>query len=540
MLKAAIYARYSSDNQREESIDAQIRAIKSYAENNNYTIVKTYIDEALSGKTDHRPQFLQMISDAKMNMFDAVICHKLDRFARNRYDSAFYKKILKENNIKLISVLENFDDSPESIILESVLEGMAEYYSANLAREVMKGLRENALQCKHTGGKPPFGYDVNANKNYTLNKHEASAINQIFSMIVSGQTVGEIIKWLTVNGYTTKYGTKFTAGSINAIIRNEKYKGVYVYGKSKRISVDGVLKDVDGDDIVRIEDGIPRIVTNDIWAKANSIYDNRRYKSGGQAKAKEIYLLSGLIFCGACGGAMCGNKVRSGRNKSLRITYRCNTRKAKKNCNAKDIRKDLVEGIVINEVDKMLSNEGINDLVEYLYEKIKEISNQIPDEITDLQKQLTDIEKQIEPLVGAIIDGLYSPTVKQKLSDMEIQKQDIIDRIDYLENCSCLAKIPSKDYINSIISKDKDIKNKSPEEQKRIIRAYVKKVIVYPDHLDIISEVDTKTGAEGNRTPVRKPIHCSFSHYSQSFTRANTHCSLHETPTDKLPISVAS
>ena len=150
------YARYSSDNQREESITAQLRAIHSWAESNGHTIVKEYIDEALSARTDKRPNFLKMIEDSKIEDWNGVVVHKLDRFSRNRYNSAVYKKILRDSGKKLFSVLEKLDDSPESIIMESMLEGLSEYYSANLAREVKKGLKENALNCKHNGGTPPL------------------------------------------------------------------------------------------------------------------------------------------------------------------------------------------------------------------------------------------------------------------------------------------------------------------------------------------------------------------------------------------------
>jgi site-specific DNA recombinase len=152
MISGAIYARYSSDNQREESIDAQVFEIKEYACTNGISTVKIYTDEARSATTDNRPGFLQMIDDAKKGLFDVLLIHKLDRFARNRYDSAFYKRELKKAKVKLISVTERLDDSPESVILESILEGMAEYYSKNLAREAMKGLKENARSCKHNGG----------------------------------------------------------------------------------------------------------------------------------------------------------------------------------------------------------------------------------------------------------------------------------------------------------------------------------------------------------------------------------------------------
>ncbi len=174
-MKVAAYARFSSDNQRDESIDAQLRAIHEYAEKKGFTVVAEYTDRAKSATTDNREAFQQMIADSELGKFDGVIIHKLDRFARNRYDSAIYERRLKNNGIHLFSVVENLDDSPESIILESLLEGMAEYYSKNLAREVRKGLNENALKCRHNGGTPPLGYDVdNETKTYIINQQEGS------------------------------------------------------------------------------------------------------------------------------------------------------------------------------------------------------------------------------------------------------------------------------------------------------------------------------------------------------------------------------
>ena len=171
--KVALYARFSSDNQRSESIDAQIRAMEAYCKQHNYIIVETYVDEAKSATTDRRPAFQQMISDSSSRSFNILLVHKLDRFARNRYDSAVYKRELKKNGVTVHSVLENLDDSPESIMMEAVLEGMAEYYSQNLARETMKGLKENALQCKHTGGRPALGYDIDpVTKRLVINEEE--------------------------------------------------------------------------------------------------------------------------------------------------------------------------------------------------------------------------------------------------------------------------------------------------------------------------------------------------------------------------------
>ncbi len=162
MIKAVSYLRFSSDNQRDESIDAQRRAVEEYAKRNNYLIIKEYADRAKSARSDDRPEFLQMIKDSKDGNFSVIIVDKLDRFSRNRFDSAHYKQQLKLNSVSVVSVKENIDGSPESVIMEAVLEGFAEYYSLNLARETMKGLKENAYQAKATGGTAPYGFSVNS------------------------------------------------------------------------------------------------------------------------------------------------------------------------------------------------------------------------------------------------------------------------------------------------------------------------------------------------------------------------------------------
>jgi len=181
MIRAVIYPRYSSDNQREESIEAQVRACTEYCKAKGYVIVGMYPDEATSARSDNRPGFQRMIADAKRGLFDVVVVHKLDRFSRDRYDHAFYKRELRQCGVRLESVLERLDDSPESVILEAMLEGISEYASKNLAREVMKGLRENALACKHTGGVPPLGYDVGEDRRYVLNEREAEAVHYIYT-----------------------------------------------------------------------------------------------------------------------------------------------------------------------------------------------------------------------------------------------------------------------------------------------------------------------------------------------------------------------
>ena len=210
MKTAWAYARFSSDHQREESIDAQLRAIQDYCQRSGYVLTNIYRDEAKSATTDDRPQFQQMFKDVNSTPPDVVIVHKLDRFSRDRYDSAFYKRKLKERGVQLVSVLENIDGSPESIILESVLEGMSEYYSKNLAREVKKGKNETAHQCKHNGGNPPLGYNIDENGNYVINPSEAAVVRQIFEMYAEDTSYTKMAEKLNKQGHRTKWGRAFT------------------------------------------------------------------------------------------------------------------------------------------------------------------------------------------------------------------------------------------------------------------------------------------------------------------------------------------
>jgi DNA invertase Pin-like site-specific DNA recombinase len=185
MKTAVIYARYSSDKQTEQSIEGQLHVCREYAERNDIVIVDTYIDRAMSGTNDNRADFQRMIKDSSKRAWDLVLVYKLDRFSRNKYETAMHKKTLKDNGIKLISAMENIPDTPEGIILESLLEGMAEYYSAELSQKVTRGMRETRAKGKFTGGTVPYGYKVIDQKLY-INDDEAEIVRNIYEQYANG------------------------------------------------------------------------------------------------------------------------------------------------------------------------------------------------------------------------------------------------------------------------------------------------------------------------------------------------------------------
>ena len=207
-MKAVIYARYSSDNQREESIEGQIRECRAFAEKNDITVLKHYIDRAYSARTDHRPAFQEMIKDSDKHLFDMVIVWKLDRFSRDRYDSAHYKHILKKNGVKVISAKEHISEGPEGIILEAMLEGYAEFYSAELSEKIHRGQKENALKGKNNGGGVPLGYllDKKAQK-LVIDPVTAPLVVEIFEKYADGKSVRSIVEDFNTRGLKTKKGS---------------------------------------------------------------------------------------------------------------------------------------------------------------------------------------------------------------------------------------------------------------------------------------------------------------------------------------------
>ena len=422
-LKAVAYARFSSDNQRDESIDAQMYAIENYANQHDIELIGTYIDRAKSATTDQRPNFQKMIADSGTGIFDAIIVHKLDRFARSKYDSAIYKQKLKVNKVRLISVTENIDGTPESIILESVLEAMAEYYSKNLAREVMKGLCENARNAVHTGGTPPLGYDIR-DKKLTVNPREAEAVRIIFRMYNDGKSYGEIISTLNKNGYKTKRGKDFGKNSLFEILRNEKYTGVFIYNKSAEKSAKGTYNRhqyKDDSQIIRINNGCPAIISKDEFYKARERQEYNR-TSAKSNRARQKYLLSGMIYCDICGSPMHANR----RKRDSQITYRCCKRYSLEKCECKELNLHWADSAIIKIIkNHILSEKNVPHILDAI-QKYNDTNSQVG-AISEYTAELSQIQSAKENILNAVESGFAKEHFKDRLNTL-------IQREAYLEH----------------------------------------------------------------------------------------------------------
>lgn len=478
-LYAVIYVRYSSDNQRGESIDAQVRLIKEWAKAHNIIIVATYADEAQSAKRDDRKQFQQMIADAKTQKdWQLVLVHKLDRFARNRFDSAAYRVELRKNKKFLISTTEQFDDSPESSMMEGIIEAMAEFYSKNLAREVMKGLTENALNAKFCGGIPPLGYDIQ-NSSYVINDFEAQAVKLIFSLFLDGKGYNEIMLALNCGGFKTKRNAMFTKNSLYEILRNERYTGTFIYNKTaERDPFTGSRsrhRYKRDDEVIRVENAIPSIISLEDFRKVQKILNSR--KRAYSNNAKEIYLLTGKIQCGHCGGSYVGTRKFNSQSKKY-VTYQCNIkqRSANQRCSNSCISRDWLEEHVLNAIDEYVMQFD-DDKIHSIYRVYADSVNACnKSEIYTLHKEIANIDRELARIAD-VITITSSPTLIEKLTNLEQQKTNILARVKKLSRIKNNAL--SEREIKSLLSKAKEmLKGKSVPHLRELIDLIVKKIVI--------------------------------------------------------------
>ena len=403
-MNAVIYARYSSDNQREESIEGQLRECKEYADQNGITVVRTYIDRALSAKTDSRPQFQQMIHDSATHTFEAVLVWKLDRFSRNRYDSAHYKRILKNNRVHVVSVTEPISNTPEGIMLESLLEGMAEYYSAELAEKVSRGHKENALKAKFNGGPVPLGYRIDSEHHYQIDPTTAPVVQEAFQRYAAGESIRSIIESLNARGIRNSRGNRFTKNSFQTLLKNRRYLGEYRYKDTV------------------IPDAIPAIIDPECFDAVQRRCEIHR-QAPAHNKADVHYLLTTKLFCGKCGTMMAGESGRS-HTGTVHCYYKCGTRKrsGREACSLKPVRKEPLEQFVVKTALEKVLNDRVIDL---LADKLLEYQSKENTRLPVLQAELKEVKRRIDNLVAAIEQGILTPSTKSRMEELEQQREEL-------------------------------------------------------------------------------------------------------------------
>ena len=454
-MTAVIYARYSSDSQREASIEGQIRECTAYAEKNGITIVKHYIDRAISAKTDNRPQFQQMIKDSDKKLFDIVLVWKLDRFARNRYDSARYKTQLKKNGVKLMSATEIISEGPEGIILESVLEGYAEYYSADLAEKVVRGQTENILKGRCNGGRGTFGYTLDSERKFHIDPLTSPFVLESFKKYNEGSTMKEIRDWLNENGIKNPVGGAFTYNSVEHMLKNRRYIGELKFR-----------------DVV-VPDAIPPIIPLELFEDVQEKIAKNK-KAPARRKAEDDYLLTTKLHCGCCGALMFGESGTS-RTGEVHRYYKCATAKKHKGCKKKTVRKQWLEDLVVNQTMQLVKDDAA---MESIIAKVMELQNKENTNIPLYEKQLRDAESGIQNMLNAIQAGILTSSTKERLEQLEETKRELEARI--AEEKLAKPKV-TEEFIRFWLLRFRKLDMSLKDQRQALVDTFINSIYLYDD-----------------------------------------------------------
>ena len=482
--RAVIYARFSSHSQTEQSIEGQLRECYEFARRNKYIVLEEYIDRAISGTTDKRPDFLRMIEDGKNKSFDYVIVYQLDRFARNRYDSAHYKNILHKNGIKVLSAKENISDEPSGSLMESVLEGMAEYYSRELAQKVKRGIRESLIKGNYIGGYILYGYNVE-NKKYVINEEESAIVRQVFENYANGMKAQEIVDDLNNKGLKTKYGRVWTLNIIAKMLRNSKYIGKCI------------INEVEYDNV------FPPIVDEKIFKQCNDIMDSHKHRQRKEIDDEDIYILSGKLYCGECGHLMTAETGTSSTGVVYRY-YKCfGKKKRANNCAKHNVKKDEIENFVFEKTKEyVLQPKTIESIATVVVDKFNSelATNYV---LIKLQEELKEKTRAINSMLDAIEKGIYTRSTQERLLKLEQEQAELEDKIAY-EECHQLKPLEKSKIIEFLKIYAKQ-RFESKRDRNDFFNNFILRVNLFDDRFTIVYNTSLNPATEIYNRPENNP-----------------------------------
>ena len=400
-----------------------------------------------------------------------VLVYKLDRFSRNKYETAINKKLLRDNGVKLISAMENIPDTPEGIILESLLEGMAEYYSAELSQKVLRGLNENRQKGLYTGGLVIFGYRAN-HKKIEICEPEAEIVRHIFEELTEGIPMKDIMEELNEKGILYR-GKPFAKSTIYRLITNEKYVGIYRHG-------DEVYTNI-----------YPPIVPEKVFYFVKEKLDANKY---GKHTREAVYLLKEKVRCGYCGHMVVSESGTSHTNSVIRY-YKCGGKKNSHiECESAPIRKELLEDIVANSTYEILNNPDTIDLIASKILIAHQKKNQSQALIEILQTEYAAVQRSIENILNNMEKGLVTQSMRDRLEQLEERKININEKLllERSRQQKPLTKQEVETFLVTALSK----------KAKAMLQILIKEVKLFKDKIEIrYNYTDRDKDSNNDKTP---------------------------------------
>jgi len=459
---AVAYARYSSAQQRDVSIEQQLKDIRAYAEREGYKLIYEYADHAKSGfkNVERRTQFQAMIQAAASGEFDTVIAWKVDRFGRNRRESATYKGQLSDNGVKVVYAMEPIPEGAAGVLTEGMLESLAEWYSRNISENTKRGQRDNAVKGLYNGH-AAYGYRKSADNRFEIYEPEAAIVRRIFDLYAQGNSFAYIVEELNRNGILTKYGNPFQKASVLYILTNDNYIGTYHYAD------------------IRIPDSMPKIIDMDLWERAQA-QRKKTYKKHGWAP--EDYYLSCKCTCGICGGPIYG-AYGSGRGGKRHQYYHCKNMKNKTNrCHTHYRRKEDIEKPIFDFLfNRILKGSLMDDYIRMISDVLKARQEISPKQ--QLEAELRDVTRKIDNITRAISEGIWTKQTATMLKDLNNRAEDLEKKIAYHKMTD--EKAIEESRICFLMEKIADGKRDDPEYLKTIINVLVNHVRIFDHWLEV-------------------------------------------------------
>ena len=467
--RAVIYARYSSHAQNEQSIEGQLHDCYEWAQQQNVMVIKEYIDRAMTGTKDDRPDFQRMIEDAAKRQFELVIVWKLDRFSRNRYDSAIYKTRLKKYGVRVVSVKENISDAPEGIILEGMLESMAEYYSANLSQNVKRGIRESMEKGYFCGGLIPYGYKVE-DHHLVPDEKTAPVIRYVFEEYAKGASKKEIIEELNRRGYRNRNGKPLTLTSFQHAMHMTTYYGDHVF---KGQVIPGCATP---------------IITKETFDKVQ-VRLAKVAHAPAATKAKIPYILQGKIFCGICGAPMFGESGKS-HTGAIHSYYSCYTRKRKHACTKKNERREQLENYIIEQTMKYILTPSRTKAIARMV--VKEYDNEFSaSRVDEMTRAITRIDAEMEKLVDALIDApkVAYAKIYARMEQLEAQKKEY--ELDAAKLRVAMNLSLTEKEVVAWLQTFRAGDPADPDFRRRLIDIFINSIYLYEDRIIVFYNIRT-------------------------------------------------
>ena len=407
---AVIYARYSSHNQRDVSIEQQVEACRKHAAELGLTVTATYEDRAISGKTDKRPSFQRMMRDAEQHKFAYVLAWKSNRIGRNMMQALVNESRLVDCGVKVFYAEEDFDDNAAGRFALRSMMNVNQFYIENMAEDVKRGLYDNAKKGL-VNGSLPLGYKRGADGKPEIDEPKAAIVREIYTRVAAGELFASIADDLNARGIKTARGREWNKGSFHVLCHNDRYRGIYMYGD------------------IRIPGGMPRIISDELFYDAQEAYGMKKDNRYGRARhGAENYLLTGKLYCGHCGGYMVGISGTS-KTGEMHYYYACQKHRLEHTCEKKAIRRDVIENAVARAIMMYcLDDETIDFIVDSTIAYFKQKDHEL--HIEAMENELAAVQQAISNLMKAIEAGIITPTTRTRLLDLEEQQSKLSAKIN--------------------------------------------------------------------------------------------------------------